>query len=129
MFTTRDVGKQTEHAAKKFLQEQGLILIAENYFCRRGEIDLIMKDNEQLVFVEVKYRRNNLYGSGFDVVTPQKQKKIIHTARHYLYKQGLSEAISSRFDIISISPKNTKDKATSKQPFTIDWLKNAFYYE
>lgn len=117
-------GRQAEAAAKVFLLTKGLKAVEENYHCRQGEIDLIMYDGDQLVFVEVKYRTNNRHGSGFDAVTYQKRQKIIYAARHYLHRHSLSETCSSRFDIISMSPKNTLHAIA---PYTIHWLKNAFY--
>lgn len=107
-------GKHAEQQARYYLQRQGLIFIMENYYCRQGEIDLIMQDADQLVFVEVKYRKTSIYGSGAEFVTPQKQRKIIYTARHYLHQHKLTEQYSSRFDIVSI------------EPASIQWIKSAF---
>lgn len=112
------IGKQAEISAKCYLEQQGLVLISENYSCKLGEIDLIMDDADQVVFIEVKYRKSASYGSSIEMVNPRKQKKIILTARHYLHQHHLTETISSRFDIIGIVPN---------QP--IQWLKNAFYSE
>jgi putative endonuclease len=124
VFNTQTLGKKAETAAKEFLIQQGLSIVEENYYCRQGEIDLIMRDDKQLVFVEVKYRRNTRHGSGADAVSFHKQQKIIYAARHYLHKHNLTETCSSRFDIASMSPANT---LTTTTPFTIHWLKNAFY--
>lgn len=121
MLNTKTIGKTAEIAAKKFLQEQGLRLVEENYFCRKGEIDLIMRDDQQLIFIEVKFRRNNHHGSGAEAVTIQKRLKIISTARHYLHQHNLTEAISCRFDVVSINPTSNQHK-----PFAIQWLRNAF---
>ncbi|MFT5421796.1 MAG: putative endonuclease [Candidatus Endobugula sp.] len=126
MLTAQDIGKKAENAAKEFLQQQGLRIIKENYFCRRGEIDLIMQDTHHLVFIEVKYRRNNHYGSGLEAVTYKKQQKIINTARHYLYKQGLTETNASRFDIVSVYPNTQSDLNSENSPFSIHWIKHAF---
>lgn len=111
---TRNIGLQAERQARIYLESKGLEFIKANFSCRQGEIDLIMKDKEQIVFVEVKYRKNAIYGSGFEVVNKTKQKKLIVAAKHYLHKNQLTESISSRFDIISIDPNNTQ------------WLQNAF---
>lgn len=121
MSSTRQVGKNTEIAAKQFLISKGLIFIEQNYLCNRGEIDLIMRDNDVTVFIEVKYRSNSHYGSGFEVVTQKKQQRIINTAANYLYKHSLTELVTSRFDIVSLSPQKGNDG-----PYKIDWLKNAF---
>lgn len=121
MLNTQAIGKQTEAAAKKFLLQQGLRFIEENYFCRKGEIDLIMQDKQQLVFIEVKFRRNNSHGSGAEAVTLQKRLKIISAARHYLHQHHLTEVISCRFDVVSLNPTSNK-----RAPFNIEWLANAF---
>jgi putative endonuclease len=127
--TTQEIGKQTEQAAKEFLQQHGLTLIEENYLCKLGEIDLIMRDNDQLVFIEVKYRRSCHYGSGYEAVTHKKQKNIINTARYFLALHKLTENISCRFDIVSMSPKKFSTITSKKHnPFNINWIKNAFYY-
>ena len=124
------VGEQTEKFAKEYLLQQGLTHVASNYRCRKGEIDLIMLDKGQLVFIEVKYRRNQRYGSGFDVVTASKQRKVIETARYYLHDKKLTESISCRFDIVSLEPtNNTTAHTKEEQNYTTHWLKNAFYSE
>jgi len=107
-------GKQAEEQARMYLEKRGLIFVEANFFSREGEIDLIMKHADQLVFIEVKYRKNTAYGSGFEVVNKIKQRKIIQAARHYLHKNQLTENISSRFDIVNIDPQNTQ------------WLQHAF---
>jgi putative endonuclease len=126
VLTAQDIGKKAENAAKEFLQQQGLRIIQENYFCRQGEIDLIMQDTNHLVFIEVKYRRNHHYGSGFEAVTYKKQQKVINTARHYLYKHGLTETNDSRFDIVSVSPNTQSNPKSETSPFSINWIKHAF---
>ncbi len=128
--STKDIGQHAETSAKKHLLDSGLRYITKNYRCRKGEIDLIMLDKDQLVFVEVKYRRNQKFGSGFDMVTASKQKKLIETARYYLNQEGLSESISCRFDVVSLEPSysNKTDNVIETQ-YTIHWLKNAFYGE
>lgn len=118
---TQDIGKAAEEKAKKFLCSNNLTLITANYFCRQGEIDLIMRDRGSIVFVEVKFRKNTHYGTGLEMVTRKKQRKIIATAKHYLHKHGLTEKVNCRFDIVTL-----ESKIHSTEP-TINWLKNAFY--
>lgn len=119
---TSSSGKKAEIAAKHYLRNEKLTFIEENYSCRQGEIDLIMKEDRQLVFVEVKYRKNNTFGHAFEHVTWHKQQRIIKTARHYLHTHNISEAISCRFDVISITPSSTKNSA----PLSIQWIRDAF---
>jgi putative endonuclease len=121
MPNTKTVGKKAEVAAKLFLQHQGLRFIEGNYYCRKGEIDLIMQDAQQLVFIEVKFRRNHYHGSGAEAVTHQKRLKIISAARHYLHQHHLTEIISCRFDVVSINPTSN-----SCSPFNIEWIQHAF---
>lgn len=121
--TTVELGQQAELIAKNYLQQQGLHFVTANYHCRRGEIDLIMQDNNQVVFVEVKYRNCNNFGSAVEMIPKTKQQKIIFTAQHFLHRHNITEKVSSRFDIVSIDNKITNDASKDHQ---ITWLKNAF---
>ncbi len=117
------IGQEAEQAALRFLIKQGLSPVETNYYCRRGEIDLIMRDEAQLVFIEVKYRNNIRHGSGLEAVDYYKRQRIIYAARHYLHQHHLTETCISRFDIIDMKPNN---QLFSQAPFIIDWLKHAF---
>lgn len=115
-------GEQAEQTAKEFLIAQGLIFVQQNFHSRFGEIDLIMKDNDTLVFIEVKYRKNALFGGAVAAISTKKQQKIIKTTAIYLQQQGLNEYNTPcRFDVIAIEGNIT---ALNKLP--INWLKNAF---
>lgn len=116
--TAIQIGKVAEDLACDYLQQQGLQLITRNYYCRMGEIDLIMQDQSCLAFIEVRYRRNTIYGSSSESVTPSKQHKLLRTASYYLQQHHLTESIATRFDVIAITANNP-------QP-TIEWIKNAF---
>ena len=108
-------GQWAEEQAAKYLSRQGLRICARNYGIKSGEIDLIALDREQLVFVEVRYRRSDAFGTAAESVTPQKQQKLRRAALHYLQKHKLSEQCACRFDIVGMSADNR-----------IDWIKNAF---
>jgi len=110
---TIDRGKLTENEACLFLEKQGLKLIEKNYRCRNGEIDLIMQDQETLVFVEVRYRTNNSFGSAVDSVDHGKIQKLIAAANHYVAKHQVDRPM--RFDVIGFD--------ASLKP---DWINNAF---
>lgn len=114
-----NLGKQAEDLAKQYLQKHKLKLITQNYHCRRGEIDLIMQDQQTLVFIEVRYRKNARFGSALESVDHKKQAKIITTAEHYLL-QSKHDYIDYRFDVIAMMPMTNSD-----QP-EITWIKNAF---
>lgn len=106
-------GKEAERQASRYLQQQGLTHIAQNVQCRFGELDLIMRQGDTLVFVEVKYRRASGFGGAIAAVTPQKQQKLRLTANWYLQQQGLSQS-PCRFDVLAIDGD------------TINWIQNAF---
>ena len=122
---SQSFGKAQESKAIRFLRSQGLRLICRNYQARYGEIDLIMADSNTLVFVEVRYRRNEHFGGALNSVTPVKQKKLRLTAAHYL--QAHPELLHSncRFDVIGLTHASAAAKHTGELRF--DWIKNAFY--
>jgi putative endonuclease len=92
------IGEAKETLACGHLQAQGLRLIERNYRCRLGEIDLIMQDGACLVFVEVRYRRGDGYGSALESVTAVKRRRILSTAQHYLQQHPTRQ--DCRFDEI-----------------------------
>lgn len=97
-----NLGKRGEDIAARFLLEKGLALITRNYRDKFGEVDIIAKDRETLVFVEVKTRRSNRFGLPEEAVTPAKQQKIIRVASNYLVQHQLLDA-PVRFDVIAIT--------------------------
>ena len=123
MVTTSEQGQYTESLACEYLKNKGFKLIEKNFTCRLGEIDLIMKDNNSFVFVEVRYRRNNNFGSGVESVTASKQKKLIKTASLYLQQHDKLNKYASRFDIISITG-NIETSNINNIDFY--WVENAF---
>ncbi len=92
-------GKKAEDDALAFLQGKGLMPITRNFRCRLGEIDLIMSDGNTLVFIEVRKRKNRLYGGAAASITTGKQQKIIKTAHFYL--QRYKTLPSCRFDVVA----------------------------
>ncbi|VAX11959.1 hypothetical protein MNBD_GAMMA24-2484 [hydrothermal vent metagenome] len=116
--TTRAIGQETESLACRYLQAQGLRLLERNFSMPQGEIDLIMQEGQSLVFIEVRYRRNNNFGSGAETITRNKQRKLLATAARYLQRNPLRAEQPARFDVVSIQMENN-------QPL-INWIKNAF---
>ena len=116
---SRQAGTQWEKTAESFLRGQGLKLLQRNFSSRFGEIDLIMEDEETVVFIEVKYRKSSQHGSGADAVTFHKQGRISRTAGWYLVKNPHRAGQFCRFDVISINPQ--------KETQGINWIKSAFY--
>jgi len=116
---SRKSGSFWEKAAETFLLNQGLKLLQRNFSSRFGEIDLIMEDEQTIVFIEVKFRRDNQHGSGADAVTFHKQGRISRTAAWYLANYPHRGEQFCRFDVISINPKQGDSG--------INWIKAAFY--
>ena len=115
----RNSGTHWEKTAEAFLRDQGLKLLNRNFSSRFGEIDLIMEDEKTIVFIEVKFRKNDHHGSGADAVTFHKQSRISRTAAWYLARNPHRAEQFCRFDVISIDP-NKRDQG-------INWIKSAFY--
>jgi putative endonuclease len=113
MTLAQQTGSAAENQACAYLKQQGLDLITRNFRCKVGEIDLIMQDKNELVFIEVRCRNNSFFGNGFDSITDAKQNKLIKTANFYLQQKKLTET-ACRFDAVAISANN------------IEWIKNAF---
>lgn len=111
-------GTEAEQNAQKWLQKQGLKLISANYSCRFGEIDLIMLDHQQLVFIEVRLRSNKSYGGAASSVDLKKQQKIITTANHFLMCNKKLAQHCCRFDVIAL-------ESISAQSTPV-WYKDAF---
>lgn len=117
--TTKQLGDNMEDVAKQFLIGNGLEIVSQNFHCRFGEIDIIASSQQTLIFVEVKYRKNNNFGGAANAVSASKQKKLIKSAQIYLQQQQLNEYNTAcRFDVIAIEGAITTPQ--------ISWLKNAF---
>ncbi len=119
---TNKTGKCAEDQALAFLERQGLILRERNYACKSGEIDLVMQENDTLVFVEVRYRKSARFGSAEESVGYQKQQRLMRTAAHYLQTFKLTDKHPCRFDIITAQPAVDGNTGTP----VACWLKNAF---
>lgn len=112
-------GSLAETLARRHLERQGFKLITHNFRCKTGEIDLIMEDQEMLVFVEVRYRRETGLGSPLETVTHAKQRKLHRTAQFFLQQHFANRWPPCRFDVIGISGE------LDTSP-TIEWVANAF---
>lgn len=99
---SREKGARYEEAAAVYLQNQGYQILERNFRCRQGEIDLIARDREYLVFVEVKYRRTSRQGEPAEAVGPKKQLRIRKTAAYYLYLHRIPESVLCRFDVVAV---------------------------
>ncbi len=113
MANTQHIGQQAEQQARAYLEKAGLQHIVSNYRCRYGEIDLIMRDQDTLIFIEVRYRKNDQFGGAAASVDFRKQQRIITTAQHYIQHQHQT-ASAYRFDVVAISSNS------------LDWIPDAF---
>lgn len=98
----RKVGSLYEEKAVNYLKGKGMELITCNYRCRLGEIDIIGRHNGFLVFVEVKYRKNNLTEAPEEAVHSRKQRTICKVADYYRMKENISEFSPIRYDILAV---------------------------
>lgn len=114
-------GHAAEAAAADWLQRRGLSLLEKNYRCKGGEIDLIMRDKGDLVFVEVRLRNRDDYGSAAESVTTAKQRRVIHAARHFLTTHTRWQNSACRFDVIAASGPSGE--------IEWQWLRHAFLAE
>ncbi|MDH5738524.1 MAG: YraN family protein [Gammaproteobacteria bacterium] len=122
----RKRGNEAESVALKLLQTHGLRLIEKNFQCKRGEIDLIMAEDQQagnncigpsLIFVEVRYRKNDKFGHAAESITAEKMSRIISTAEYFRLKYRDYDHWNCRFDVVTLSgSENGKT----------DWIRNAF---
>lgn len=103
-FNTRKVGYKAEEQAAQFLKTKGFIILQTNFTIRGGEIDLVAKDGNTLVFVEVKMRSNTFFGSALESITPWKVTALKKTALFYIRKVGWGDK-SYRFDLVTIDKK------------------------
>jgi len=114
-------GEDAEAACCNYLRSQGLKLVDKNFSCRQGEIDIIMLDKKMLVFVEVRFRKNNAFGGGLESITATKQAKLRKTAE--LYLQQNKQHKNARFDVVSMSKNN---QTSNHKQYIFDWITNAF---
>ena len=123
---TREKGQAAESWAQTYLEKKGLRLIEQNYQCRHGDIDLVMKDNDTVVFVEVRFRRSNRYGSGIESVDFRKQAKLVACAKHYLQKHGTTDKQKCRFDVLALGADLASGNTTNETAQQVQWIPNAF---
>ena len=106
-------GQEAEEHAFEYLRGHGLTEVARNYRCRFGEIDLIMRDGQTLVFVEVRMRASSVFGGARASIDARKQRKLLSAARHYIGSTG--RIPDCRFDAVLLNGDTP-----------IEWIRNAF---
>ena len=112
----RQVGKSVENTVCEYLEQNHVEIVERNYRCRSGEVDIIAKDEDYLVFIEVKYRSSLKYGSALEAVDKRKRAQICKVFNVYRMQKRLPYQVKVRFDVIGVD--NEK----------ISWIKNAFSY-
>lgn len=113
------IGNYGENLAEEYIKAMGYIVLNRNFRCKIGEIDLIAKDGDFIVFIEVKSRYGNLYGSPCESITYYKKVKIFNTAQVYILKNKLNK-YKFRFDVIEVF-LNKENNSTN-----INLIKDAF---
>lgn len=108
-------GEYFENLALNFLEKEGFSLLEKNFYCKHGEIDIILRKSDLIVFVEVKQRSSKNFGTGFDAISHTKQKKMYLTAQNFLYRYSL-ENFNFRFDAVVFDEKDN-----------CHWIKNIMW--
>ena len=111
-------GAAAEDGAFAYLRRQGLVPVTRNYRCRYGELDLIMRDKETLVFVEVRFRSSGAWVEAFDSIDEAKQRKLTLAAECYLAAHPQLDYDACRFDAVAVRP--------AARGLHFDWLPDAF---
>jgi len=113
----QSLGKSGEELAARLAIESGLTIIARNYRCPKGEMDIIARDGEVLVFIEVRTRRSSYRGWGEESITHHKAQRLQAIASYYVLQQGYSNWPCLRFDVVGI-------RWVGEQP-EVNWIKSA----
>jgi len=111
-------GRWAEALAKRFLIARGLELLTANFTSRVGEIDLVMRDHDTTVFVEVRYRGRTRFADAAESVDERKRARVARAAESYLQRNPRAQDDPCRFDVVAISGDGAPDK--------IRWIKHAF---
>jgi putative endonuclease len=117
--TRQALGKKGERAARAFLERRGVRILAANYACAAGEIDLIGKERETILFVEVKTRTSAAFGPPQLAVHRRKQRQIVRAAEWFLSERRLPD-VACRFDVLAVTYPRDEDAPA------IQWVRDAF---
>lgn len=116
--STTEIGHHAEQHVARYLETCGVQRVVQNYRCRAGEIDFIGIHQNTLLFVEVRYRSSEFFGSGAESVNLRKQQRIILTAQHFLQHEPQYQEMNCRFDAVIVTPSQS-----------IEWIEDAFQVE
>ncbi len=117
--SSQDRGQAAEALARRYLEQRGLRLLAQNWRCRRGELDLVMLDVDTVVFVEVRYRGHTAWGGALESIDARKREKLRAAAMHFLQQEARWAQFPCRFDVIAIG-------AQPEPGPPLSWIQNAF---
>ncbi|MGH8277976.1 MAG: YraN family protein [Gammaproteobacteria bacterium] len=112
-------GRAAEDHALALLRAAGLKPLTRNYRCPQGELDLVMRDGDTLVVIEVRFRHDSGFGGAADTVDRRKQAKLLRAAQHYLQRDAALRRLPVRFDVVAVSG------GAAGAPRT-EWIKDAF---
>ena len=112
-------GRLWESRAAEYLEHHGLAIVARGHRCRLGELDLVCRDGDYLVVVEVRARGSDALYSAAESIGPHKRRRIVQATRHFLMLHGEWQAAPIRFDVVAF------DAVDAPEP-RIQWIKNAF---
>lgn len=116
---TRAGGLVAEQWVARFLTRQGLKLVTRNFTCSAGEIDLIMRDGQTFIFVEVRHRTSDRFGSAIESITAAKRRKLLRAAQAYLQSRVKGAEPPCRFDVVGINgPLRVEN---------VQWIKGAIH--
>ena len=118
------IGDFIEDKAVAYLCSVGLKIVAQNYLCKMGEIDIIAREEKTLIFIEVRYRKDDRFGGSAFSVNKSKQKRVVKAAAHYLQSHRLSNKIACRFDVMAIEGKIAFEQTLESSQ--LNWIKGAF---
>ena len=116
----KSLGEECETLAASWLQEQGMRVLARNFRGKTGEIDIIARDREHLVFLEVRARSNRAFNSAAGSVDRRKQQRILRTAQLFLQRHPALACLPCRFDVIAFEPRQSGNN------LEIRWIPGAF---
>lgn len=119
--TKKLLGARGEDLAVRYLRKKGYKVIERNYHCPWGEIDLVARERDTLVFIEIKSRSSSEFGLPQDAVDRFKQRKLIQVARAYIHEHHVRESIMARFDVVAIQLTPSGPK--------IEIIKDAFHVD
>jgi len=121
----QQVGDRYETLALKFLCDAGLELVTRNYSCRVGELDLVMRERDVIVFTEVRYRGTTRFSSAAATITPMKQQRIVRTAEYFVLHHREFQDSALRFDVVAIDQAGASTDRNCSNSH-IQWLRDAF---